>query len=223
MLKRVLGDPSTEKQVRSDIAHEIRRRGGAHNIVVFDYSDKSLYGKPLSEIAAGWKLDPVDAAIRIQMDGLDRPGGARMRGFSMAEWDMEHIAKQEWVATSTDGGIALPEDGPSTHARFYGSFTRKISYYAIERGVITLEHAVRAATTLPAQIMRLKDRGAIREGMAADIVVFDAQRIRDKATFFEPHQHSEGIEQVFVNGVARVRDGRLVDELPGRVLTRTAQ
>ena len=60
-------------------------------------------------------------------------------------------------------------------------------------------------------------------GMAADIVVFDAQRIRDKATFFEPHQHSEGIEQVFVNGVARVRDGRLVDELPGRVLTRTAQ
>jgi N-acyl-D-amino-acid deacylase len=223
VLKRVLGDPSTEKQVRSDIAHEIRRRGGAHNIVVYDYSDTSLYGKPLSEIAAGWKLDPVDAAIRIQMEGLDRPGGARMRGFSMAGWDMEYIVKQEWVATSTDGGIALPEDGPSTHARFYGSFTRKISYYAIERGVITLEHAVRAATTLPAQIMRLKDRGAIREGMAADIVVFDAQRIRDKATFFEPHQHSEGVEQVFVNGVARVRDGRIVDALPGRVLTRTAQ
>jgi N-acyl-D-amino-acid deacylase len=220
MLKRVLGDPSTEKQVRADIAHEIRRRGGAHNIVVYDYADKSLYGKPLSEIAAGWKLDPVDAAIRIQMDGLDRPGGARMRGFSMAEWDMEHIAKQEWVATSTDGGIALPEDGPSTHARFYGSFTRKIGYYAVERGVITVEHAVRAGTTLPAQIMRLRDRGAIREGMAADIVVFDLQRIRDKATFFEPHQHSEGIDHVFVNGVARVREGRIVDALPGRVLGR---
>jgi N-acyl-D-amino-acid deacylase len=223
VLARVLGDPSTEKQVRSDIAHEIRRRGGAHNIVVYDYSDKSLYGKPLSEIADGWTVDPVDAAIRIQMEGLDRPGGARMRGFSMAEWDMEHIAKQEWVATSTDGGIALPEDGPSTHARFYGSFTRKISHYAIERGVITLEHAIRAATTLPAQIMRLRDRGAIREGLAADIVVFDAARIRDEATFFDPHQHSEGIEHVFVNGVARVRDGQIVDTLPGQVLTRSAR
>jgi N-acyl-D-amino-acid deacylase len=220
MLKRVLGDPSTEKQVRADIAHEIRRRGGAHNIVVYDYSDKSLYGKTLSEIAREWKLEPVDAAIRIQMEGLERPGGARMRGFSMAEWDMEHIAKQPWVATSTDGGIALPEDGPTTHARFYGSFTRKISHYALDKGVITLEHAIRAATTLPARVMGLSDRGAIREGMAADLVVFDLQAIRDKATFFEPHQHSEGIEQVFVNGVARVRDGEIVDALPGHVLTR---
>jgi N-acyl-D-amino-acid deacylase len=220
VLKRVLGDPSTEKQVRADIAHEIRRRGGAHNIVVYDYSDRTLYGKSIAEIARLWKVEPVDAAIRIQMEGLDRPGGARMRGFSMAEWDMEHIAKQPWVATSTDGGIALPEDGPSTHARFYGSFTRKISHYAIDRGVITIEHAIRAATTLPARIMGLTDRGAIREGMAADIVVFDLQAIRDLATFFEPHQHSAGIEHVFVNGVARVRHGVIVDALPGRVLTR---
>ena len=223
VLKRVLGDSSTEKQVRADIAHEIRRRGGAHNIVVYDYTDKSLYGKPLTEIARLWKVDPVDAAIRIQMEGLDRPGGARMRGFSMAEWDMEHIAKQPWVATSTDGGIALPEDGPSTHARFYGSFTRKISHYALERGAISLEHAIRAATTLPARIMGLGDRGAIREGMAADLVVFDLQTIRDKATFFEPHQHSEGIEHVLVNGVARVRGGALVDALPGRVITGRVQ
>jgi N-acyl-D-amino-acid deacylase len=220
VLKRVLGDPSTDKQVRADIAHEIRRRGGAHNIVVYDFTDKSLYGKTLSEIARGWKLEAVDAAIRIQIEGLERPGGARMRGFSMAEWDMEHIARQPWVATSTDGGIALPEDGPTTHARFYGSFTRKISHYAVDKGVISLEHAIRAATTLPARIMGLTDRGAIREGMAADLVVFDLQTIRDKATFFEPHQHSEGIEHVFVNGVTRVRDGRIVDALPGRVLTR---
>jgi N-acyl-D-aspartate/D-glutamate deacylase len=186
---------------------------------VYDYTDKAFYGKKLSEIAAEWKVNPIDAAIRIQMEGLDRPGGARMRGFSMAEWDMEHIAKQVWVATSTDGGIALPEDGPATHARFYGSFTRKISHYVMERGAITLEHAIRAATTLPARIMGLTDRGAIREGMAADIVIFNPQTIRDTATFFEPHRHSEGIEHVFVNGVARVRNGRIVDALPGRALT----
>lgn len=221
VLRRVLGDPPTAKQLRADIAHEIQRRGGAENIIVFDYTDKALYGKSLAEIAGLWKLDAVETAIRIQLEGLpDRRGGARMRGFSMAEADMEIIAKQPWVATSTDGGIALPEDGPSTHARFYGSFTRKIRQYVLERSAISLEHAIRAATSLPARIMRLKDRGEIREGMAADLVVFDLATLRDKATFFDPHQHSEGIEHVFVNGVARVSGGRIVDALPGRVLAR---
>jgi N-acyl-D-amino-acid deacylase len=221
MLKRVLGDPPTAKLVRSDIAHEIRRRGGAENITVYEFPDKSLYGKSLAEIARLWKLDPVETAIKIQLEGLtDRNGGARMRGFSMAEFDMEHIAKQPWVATSTDGGIALPADGPATHARFYGSFTRKIRHYALDRGAISLEHAVRSSTSLPARIMRLADRGQIREGFAADLVVFDLATIRDKATFFEPHQHSDGVEHVFINGVAVVDAGTLTHAVPGRVLTR---
>jgi N-acyl-D-amino-acid deacylase len=221
MLKRMLGDPPSARLIRSDIAHEIRRRGGAANIVVYDYPDKALYGKTLAEIASLWTLDPVETAIRIQLEGLpDRNGGARMRGFSMAEQDMELIAKQPWVATSTDAGIALPGDGPSTHARFYGSFTRKIRHYALDRGAITLEHAIRASTSLPARIMRLDDRGLIREGMAADIVVLDLARVRDKATFFEPHQHSEGIDHVLVNGVAVIDGGKLTNALAGRVLTR---
>jgi N-acyl-D-amino-acid deacylase len=221
VLKRVLGDPPAAKMVRSDIAHEIRRRGGADNITVYEYSDKSLYGKSLAEIARLWKLDPVETAIKIQLEGLEnRNGGARMRGFSMAESDMENIAKQPWVATSTDGGIALPEDGPSTHARFYGSFTRKIRHYAIERGAISLEHAIRSSTSLPARIMDLKDRGQVREGFAADIVIFDLAAIRDKATFFEPHQHSEGIDYVFINGTAVVDAGKLTHATPGRVLVR---
>ena len=221
MLKRVLGDPPTAKLVRSDIAHEIRRRGGAENITVYEFTDKSLYGKSLAEIARLWKLDAVETAIRIQLDGLkERNGGARMRGFSMAEFDMEHIAKQPWVATSTDGGIALPSDGPATHARFYGSFTRKIRHYALDRGAISLEHAIRSSTSLPARIMRLNDRGLIREGFAADLVVFDLAAIRDKATFFEPHQHSEGVEHVFINGVAVVDAGKLTHATPGRVLAR---
>lgn len=220
-LKRALGDPKSAEQVRSDIAHEIQRRGGAENVIVFDYTDKSLYGKSLAEIARGWSLTPVEAAIRIQMEGLaDRAGGARMRGFSMAEVDMEHIARQPWVATSTDGGIALPSEGPATHARFYGSFPRKIRHYALDRGVISLETAIRVSTSLPAQIMRLPDRGQIRVGMAADLVVFDAATIRDKATFFEPHQHSEGIDYVFINGVAVLDAAKLTGALPGRVLTR---
>jgi N-acyl-D-amino-acid deacylase len=220
-LKRALGDPKSAEQVRSDITHEIQRRGGAENVIVFDYTDKSLYGKSLADIARGWQVTPVEAAIRIQMDGLPhRAGGARMRGFSMAEVDMEYIAKQPWVATSTDGGIALPSDGPATHARFYGSFPRKIRHYALDRGVLSLETAIRVSSSLPAQIMRLSDRGLVRAGMAADLVVFDAATIRDKATFFEPHQHSEGIDYVFINGVAVVDGARLTKALPGRVLTR---
>ena len=221
ILKRVLGDPPSAKLVRSDIAHEIRRRGGADNITVYEFTDQSLYGKSLAEIARLWKLDAVETAIKIQMEGLqERNGGARMRGFSMAEFDMEHIAKQPWVATSTDGGIAMPADGPSTHARFYGSFTRKIRHYSIDRGAISLEHAIRAATSLPARIMDLKDRGQIRDGFAADIVVFDLATIRDKATFFEPHQHSEGVEHVFINGTAVVEGGKLTHATPGRILVR---
>lgn len=221
VLKRVLGDPPSAKLVRSDIAHEIRRRGGAENITVYEFTDKSLYGKSLADIARLWKLDPVETAIKIQLEGLnERNGGARMRGFSMAEIDMETIAKQPWVATSTDGGIAMPADGPSTHARFYGSFTRKIRHYALERGAISLEHAIRSSTSLPARIMDLKDRGQIREGFAADLVVFDLATIRDKATFFEPHQHSEGIDYVFVNGTAMVEAGKLTHARPGKILTR---
>ncbi len=220
-LRRTLGDSALARQLRGDITHEIARRGGAPNVVVYDFPDRSLYGQTLAQIADRWGVDPVAAAIRIQLEGFpDRPGGARMRGFSMSELDMEYIARQPWVATSTDGGIALPSDGPATHARYYGSFTRKIRHYALDRGVISLESAVRSSTSLPAQIMRLTDRGQVREGFAADLVVFDLATIRDKATFFEPHQHSEGIHYVFVNGVAVVDGTRLTGAMPGKVLAR---
>jgi N-acyl-D-amino-acid deacylase len=220
-LRRTLADTALARQVRSDIAHEIARRGGATNVIVYDYPDTTFYGQSVAQIAARWQLDPVETAIRIQLEGLpNRAGGARMRGFSMSEQDLERIAQQPWVATSTDGGIALPSEGPSTHARFYGSFTRKIRHYALDRGAISLEAAIRSSTSLPAQIMRLRDRGQIREGMAADLVVFDLNTIRDKATFFEPHQHSEGIDYVFINGVPVVDAAALTGALPGKVLTR---
>lgn len=220
-LRQTLMDQAKAATVRSDIAHEIARRGGANNVVVYEYTDKSLYGKTLAEISTLWRVDPVEAAIQIQLEGLpNRAGGARMRGFSMDEGDMEAFAKQPWVATSTDAGISLLDGPPSTHARFYGSFPRKIRHYAIERGAITIESAIRSSTSLPATIMGLKDRGIIREGMAADLVIFDLATIRDKATFFEPHQYSEGVEYVFVNGVAVVDQSKPTWALPGRVITR---
>ena len=220
-LRRTMADAKLLQTVRSDVAHEIARRGGADNVVVYEYTDKALYGKPLAEIARLWNVDPVEAALRIQLEGLpNRPGGARMRGFSMHESDMEAFAQQPWVATSTDAGISLPDGPASTNARFYGSFPRKIRHYAIDRRAISIESAIRSSTSLPATIMGLKDRGLIREGMAADLVVLDLTTIRDKATFFEPHQYSEGVEYVFVNGVAVVDGSKITWALPGKVITR---
>jgi N-acyl-D-aspartate/D-glutamate deacylase len=126
---------------------------------------------------------------------------------------------QPWVATSTDAGIALPEDGPDTHARFYGSYPRKLRRYSLDKPVISLESSIRSSSYLPAQILGIRDRGLLREGLAADVVVFDPKNVRDRATFFEPHQHSEGIDYVLINGKMAVDAGKLTGALAGQVLS----
>ena len=219
-LKATLADAERAARMRSDIRHEIQRRGGAQKVMIFDHPKKEYVGKTLSEIATMMGKDPLETAIALQLEGYpDRRGGARVRGFSLSEQDIEAYAAQPWVATTTDGGIALPDDGPSTHARFYGTFPRKIRKYALDRGVISLEDAIRSSTSLPARIMGLEDRGTLRVGAAADIVVFDVNRIRDKATFFEPHQYAEGIDYVLINGEFAVDGGKPTGALPGKVLT----
>lgn len=219
-LKKVLDDPEKTKDLHTDIKHNLNWRGKAENIIIMDYPDKSCIGKNLAQIAAEYGVSDVEMAIRLQLEGYaDRPGGARLRAFSMAEVDVEAFSAQPWTATSSDASIALPDDGP-VHARFYGTFPRKIRRYVMERKVISLENAVRASTSLPAQILGLRDRGMIREGFHADIVVFDPATIKDTATFFEPHQYAEGIEHVLVNGVFVVERGNLTWQKPGTILTK---
>ncbi|MGH7505759.1 MAG: N-acyl-D-amino-acid deacylase family protein, partial [Longimicrobiales bacterium] len=219
-LRAVLADSATAARLRQDIAHEIRRRGGAAKVIVFDYPDSSFIGKSIGELAEARGISPVEMAIALQLEGYpDRRGGARARGFSLSEIDIEMYAAMPWVATATDGGIALPEDGPSTHARFYGTFPRKIHRYAIERGVIDVTDAIRSSTSLPAQILGLDDRGTIRLSAVADLVIFDLETIRDRATFFEPHQYPDGIHHVLIGGEAVVSDGQPTGALPGKVLT----
>ncbi len=133
---------------------------------------------------------------------------------------MNAIIAQAWTATSTDAGITLPEDGPDVHPRYYGSFPRKLRRYALDSGVITIENAVRSSTSLPAQLLRLRDRGLLREGLVADVIVFDPTKVQDRATFPEPHQYAEGIDWVLVNGKPVVDAGKLTGALPGRVLVR---
>src|SRR5688572_15895729 len=218
-LRETLADSVAAANLRRDIAHEIARRGGADNVIVFDYPDSAVIGKSVGAIARERNLTPVEAAIDLQLKGNpNRAGGGRMRGFSMSERDMEAFAAQPWVATASDAGIALPEDGPSTHARFYGTFPRKIQHYALARGVISVENAIRSMTSLPAQILGLHDRGMLREGYAADVVVLDLPRYGTKATFFEPHQYAEGVDYVITNGEFLVDGGKLTWKLPGKLL-----
>ena len=220
LLKEVLQDPGKADQLRRDISHEIARRGGAEKIVVFDYPEEATVGKSLAELARAREIEPVEMAIRLQLEGFsDRPGGARLRGFSLSEEDIRLYIARPWTATCSDAGIALPEDGP-VHARFYGTFPRKIRRYALDGQVISLEQAIRSSTSLPAQILRLKKRGLLREGYAADLVVLDLENLHDRATFFKPHQYAQGVDYVLVNGQAVVENTRLTGALPGQVLTR---
>lgn len=218
-LDEVLADPAQAEKLKQDIAHEIARRGGPEHIVVFEYPDHHFIGKTLAELAAARHTSAVEMALILQREGFrHRPGGARLRGFSLWEGDVEAYAAQPWTATATDGGIALPEDGP-VHARFYGTFPRKIRRYALEKRVISIEQAIRSATSLPAQILRLWERGLVRQGFYADLVVLDVDRVRDRATFFQPHQYAEGVDYVFINGRLVVDRGKLTWALPGKVLT----
>jgi N-acyl-D-amino-acid deacylase len=218
-LQQVLSDAETAKKLRTDIAHEIVRRGGAENIIVMDYPDSSFFGKTIYQLSQEFDLSAVDLAIKLQLEGFtNQRGGARLRGFSLSEIDVELYGAQAWTATASDAGITLPGDGP-VHARFYGTFPRKIRKYALERKVISVEHAVRSATSLPAQILGFRNRGMIREGFYADLVVLDLDELRDTSTFFEPHQYADGIEYVFVNGEAVVDQGELTWALPGMIIT----
>lgn len=220
-LRKTMEDGEKAAKVRVDITHEMARRGGAENVRVMDHPDKTFVGKTVEQLANARGITPVQMALELQYEGYrDRPGGARLRGFSVWEEDAEAIMSQRWNATSTDAGVALPEDGPDTHVRFYGSYPRKLQHYALGKGAVTIEDAIRSSTSLPAQILKIRDRGLLREGMAADVVVFDPARVADKSTFADPHHYAEGIDYVLVNGKAVVDGGKLTGALPGRVLTR---
>lgn len=218
-LRLVMDDPESADLLQMDVTHEIARRGGADRIVVFTYPDESVVGKTLAELAADRGVSAYEMALLFQLEGdPDRRGGGRLRGFSLSEYDIEVFARQPWTATISDGNVPLPGSG-TPHARVYGTFPRKIREYALDRDVITVEHAVRSATALPAQILGLRDRGILREGYRADVVVMDLDRLTERSTFTDPHQYPEGIDYVMVNGQFVVDGGELTWALPGQVLT----
>lgn len=168
----------------------------------------------MAEVARERGVDPADLAL-----DLLAAGGAGLVSFNMLESDVATLMQQPWTMTSSDGGLTEMGRGVP-HPRFYGTFPRKIRKYVLEDGIIDLATAIRSMTSLPASVFRLEDRGVIRKGAIADLVVFDLDRLTDRATYREPHQYAEGVEYVLVNGRVAVARGEVAEELYGHVLTR---
>ncbi len=217
-LDKTLANDQLKRDFYQDVQRAIQRRGGPEQIIVFEFPDENLLGKSLLEVAKMKNCSVIEAVIFLQKNGFqDRPGGARLRGFSLNEFDIETLAAQPWVITASDAGVALPEEG-SVHARFYGTFPRKIAHYAIKRKVLSVEDAIRSATSLPAQFLGLQTRGLLKMGYKADIAILDLNQIQDKATFENPHQYPDGIEYVLINGKWIIKNAQLTDQLPGEII-----
>ena len=173
-------------------------------------------GMRLSEVAQEMGVDWVDAAIELT---LMTGGAAGMVVFMMSEENVALQLQQPWIKFGTDAGGFDPDSvSGMAHPRSYGTYPRILGKYVREEGVIPLEDAVRKMSSAVATRLSIHDRGVLKPGMYADVLVFDPNTISDRATFEEPHQLSVGMEQVFVNGVQVVRDGGHTGAKPGRVV-----
>jgi len=212
-LEARLQDPRERARLRDDMVKNLARRGGASLFQISNHdADSALEGRNLEELAAERNLAPVDLALSL----LD-VGGAGLVSFNMSEKDIATIMQKDYVMTCSDGGLVAPDEG-KPHPRYYGTFPRKIGRYVRERGVIGLAQAIRSMTSLPATIFGLDGRGILREGAVADLVVFDFDTIAERATYADPHQLSEGVVHLLVNGTPAVRDGKPTSALAGEVL-----
>jgi N-acyl-D-amino-acid deacylase len=217
-----LADPALADRLRGEIGQLLRARGGPARVTICRAAsapNAHLSGKTLEEVAKAWNAAPEPAVVRLL---LEERGTVSAVYFALAEEDVEAIMAADWVAVGSDGpGMSASHDADTaTHPRSYGTFPRVLGRYVRERGLLSLPAAIRKMTSLPADRLRLADRGAVRPGYAADLVLFDPATIRDRADFQHPHQYPTGVEHVFVNGRPAVRDGRLSGETPGRVLRR---
>ena len=208
-----LDDPVRGPTVRESIQDRLTSLDAGPNIHIATFkSHPAWQGKTLDAVAREKKTDLLSTVLDIE-----RNGGAQVVNFSMSPEDVSLIMKQPFVATASDGSSQIPSD-TVPHPRSYGCFARKIGRYAIEDKMITLEHAIRSASGLPADILKLPERGYLKSGYFADVVVFDAKSFRDQATFEKPHQYATGVRYLFVNGKLAMDDGKYQNILAGKVL-----
>ena len=208
-------DRKTWERLMKEITEMVEIRGGPDKIVFSD-QNPDLNGKTLQDKAREWRLSVPETAMRILTDD---EGVSVMNRHLYDPNNAKYLAQQEWMMTCTDGGTPVFGEG-IVHPRSYGSFTKKLREYVYQDKAISLPFAIRGMTGLAATFFDVQDRGFIREGQKADIVVLDETRIRDLATYEHPHRYSEGTVHVLVNGKFAFRDGAPTGVLAGRPLPR---
>lgn len=212
-LKQYLTDKHLLPRISKEIADNIDRRGGPESLVIISYpNDHRFDGKNLSEISQIIRKPVVETAIFLILDN-----NPSVVSFNMHDSDIVNFMQKEYVITCSDGNIEVPGDN-FPHPRSYGTFTRKIRKYVIDEKILSMQQAIKAATSMPANMIGLKDRGYLKTGFKADIVIFDPETIRDNATYGEPHQYSTGIEYLIVNGDVVIKKGQYNGKLSGKPL-----
>jgi N-acyl-D-amino-acid deacylase len=223
-----LRDPAARRRIRREMLsptgtwdNEWQEIPGPSSVLIGVVQNPALepyMGKTLAQVAALRKTDAIEALFDVLVEDA---GYTYVAVFGMSEPDIALALRQPWVSIDNDSQGTAP-DGPlgkeHPHPRAYGTFPRILRKYVREERRLTLEDAIRKFTSLPAQRMRLGDRGVLKIGMWADVVVFDPERVRDRATFAEPNQLSEGMRWVLVNGIPVIADGVATGALPGQVV-----
>ena len=218
--KKRMADPATRKKVADEIKEDLKKKD--FKDLSFAYvasyrTDPKFNGKNIKEItkiARG--KDNLDSQIE-QMIEMYEKGGAQMVYQVMDEGDVQSIMRQPFTMIASDSGVRTFGTGVP-HPRGYGNNARVLGRYVRELKLITLEDAIRKMTSLPAQTFGLQDRGLIREGFAADLVIFDENTVGDKATFEQPHQYAVGFSTVIVNGETVFADGKMTGTMSGKAL-----
>jgi len=223
-----LKDPAMRARIRRDMLspskdwdNEWDEIPGPEAVIICAVQNPTLLpmqGKTLAEVAKLWNKDPIDAVFDFL---IEDKAFTEIAAFGMSEPDVLLALQQPWVSVDNDSSGTSPEGllgHEHPHPRAYGTFPRVLRKYVREEKKLGLEEAIRKFSALPAQRMRLTDRGVLKSGMWADVVVFDPNKIHDLATFDEPNQLSEGMEYVLVNGIAVIDGGKMTGALPGKVL-----
>ena len=211
LAKRMETEPEFAAEVRRVIADELARTEKIE--IAASKKFPNYVGRSLKEIAAEEKIDRVDLVLKILVQ--ESP---QIVSHSMSEDDVRWAMTLPWVATASDGAARTQNPNEHHHPRNFGTFARKIGRYAIEDEAFSLAHAIRSASGLPADIFGIADRGYLRPGYHADIVVFDPATYRDQATFDKPQEYATGVRYVFLGGQAAVDDGKPSTKLFGRAL-----
>jgi len=215
-----LKSPETRRRIKKEMAELLALKGRpdySYAIVATYKPDPSIEGKTITEVnRLRGRRATVDNEIETILEMMAQ-GGAGMVYHSMSMEDVERIMRYPNTAVASDGGIREFGVG-MPHPRSYGTNARVLAEFVRERKVLPLEDAIRRMTSLPARTFGFEDRGLLREGFAADLVLFDPDRVQDKATYQQPHQYTEGFDYVVVNGTIMVEEGQLTDARPGRIL-----